>query len=257
MHYHSEVISGYTVNISQSSPTQSITVNRTMATILNLPAVSRFTVNVLARNSAGNSPPLTIQINPKTTEQRAPACVTTVHVEGFTYEVIFSTSEEGAHVDMVIYYWCQGVKHDEFVDCKGFLEWKEVPIANVTRSDGAFRYNITTDYADNTQFAVVLQDDGGTSDMVWGTTAYHSRKGGEAPGSSSVAETVLAVTLSVLVLLIVISIAIFKLCDRGSPSIQIELPVISSRGESADSALYNIEDISNVRRKNDTYADLA
>lgn len=58
------------------------------------------------------------------------------------------------------------------------MEWKEVPIANVTRSDGAFRYNITTDNADNTQFAVVLQDDGGTSDMVWGTTAYHSRKGG-------------------------------------------------------------------------------
>ena len=44
---------------------------------------------------------------------------------------------------------------------------------------------------------------------------------------------------------------------RGSPSIQIELPVISSRGESADSAMYNVEDISNVRRKNDTYADLA
>lgn len=51
-------------------------------------------------------------------EQRAPACVTTVHVEGFTYEVIFSTSEEGPQVDVVIYYWCQGVKHDEFVDCK-------------------------------------------------------------------------------------------------------------------------------------------
>ena len=37
-----------------------------MATILNLPAVSKFTVNVLARNLAGNSPPLTIQINPQT-----------------------------------------------------------------------------------------------------------------------------------------------------------------------------------------------
>ena len=55
---------------------------------------------------------------PSLSEQRAPACVTTVHVEGFTYEVIFSTAEEGAHGDMVIYYWCQGVKHDEFVDCK-------------------------------------------------------------------------------------------------------------------------------------------
>lgn len=55
---------------------------------------------------------------PPFSEQRAPACVTTVHVEGFTYEVIFSTSEDGPHVDMVIYYWCQGVKHDEFVDCK-------------------------------------------------------------------------------------------------------------------------------------------
>lgn len=44
---------------------------------------------------------------------------------------------------------------------------------------------------------------------------------------------------------------------RGSPSIQIELPVISSRGESAESTMYNVEDFSNVRRKNDTYADLA
>ena len=35
---------------------------------------------------------------------------------------------------------------------------------------------------------------------------------------------------------------------RGSPSIQIELPVISSRGKSAESALYNLEDISNVQR---------
>lgn len=61
--YLDEEISGYSYNISQIPSSGNDMVNRTMVTILKLPVVPVYTLSVWAINTAGNSPPSTMQIH--------------------------------------------------------------------------------------------------------------------------------------------------------------------------------------------------
>lgn len=58
---------------------------------------------------------------------------------------------------------------------KGDINWKEVPIGEVTRYLDKYNYNLTTDTEIEQHFAVAIVDHGKTSGMVWGETVYETQ----------------------------------------------------------------------------------
>ncbi|XP_048762526.1 uncharacterized protein LOC125671105 isoform X2 [Ostrea edulis] len=168
--YLDEEISGYSYNISQIPSSGNDMVNRTMVTILKLPVVPVYTLSVWAINTAGNSPPSTMQIHTQNGDRYKPYYVSTTLVRRNTYEVSYKRRGDSSVVDATVYYWCQGDFKGRVVDCHNSIQWKSVNTGNLTKRSNIYKYNITTASSGDWHFAVALFYNETTSGMVWGET---------------------------------------------------------------------------------------
>ncbi|XP_061195552.1 uncharacterized protein LOC133203780 [Saccostrea echinata] len=208
--YLNEEISGYSVNVSQTSTPNDTMVNCNMAKLSNLPVLPVYTMSVWAWNTAGTSSLSTIEITAKNSDEYKPLFVSSKLVKSYTFEITYSRGAHGPPVDTAVYYWCRGDLHGLVVNCQDTINWKRVKIENDEKHFDTYKYNITTALEEGLQFAVALFNNGSTSGMVWGNTVYLTSKQDSVRNTGDSESTTIAVVISVTVaVMILIALSIW------------------------------------------------